>query len=151
MVEETETWRPDCVCDSDPAHWRHRSDCPLRYWYSSREQYAKVVALEARCRELEAKLEDIKTLISNDGPSVDELPYAIDQVIIRSAKETAVKPPIGFGVPTLADRVKAIMAETGATFECALQTTAEECELRSEAIFAVRQYFDHYEPQMRDQ
>lgn len=58
------------------------------------------------------------------------------------------KPPIGFGVPTLADRVKEIMKETGATFECALQTTAHECELRSEAIFAVRQYFDHYEPKV---
>jgi hypothetical protein len=68
----------------------------------------------------------------------------------RFWKETACgeKPPIGFGVPTLADRVKEIMKETGATFECALQTTAHECELRSEAIFAVRQYFDHYEPEV---
>jgi hypothetical protein len=60
------------------------------------------------------------------------------------------KPPIGFGVPSLADRVKAVMAETGAGYESALQTVAEECELRSEAIFAVRQYFDHYEPEQKN-
>lgn len=76
----------------------------------------------------------------------------VADLAINRQTETACgeKPPIGFGVPTLADRVKAVMAETGAGYESALQTVAEECELRSEAIFAVRQYFDYYEPEQKN-
>ena len=48
-------WMPECVCGSDPAHWRHRSDCPLRYWHECRRLQAELNQLrESRQAESDA-------------------------------------------------------------------------------------------------
>jgi hypothetical protein len=45
----------------------------------------------ARIRELEAALRQIQHLIGNSGPSVNYLPYTIDQVILRLGLESETK------------------------------------------------------------
>lgn len=53
-------WRPDCICGSDPEFFRHRSDCPLRYWHEA-------VTLERENAELRAKVRDLELRLSGNG------------------------------------------------------------------------------------
>jgi|SRR5580692_8033135 hypothetical protein len=86
-------WQPACICGNDPQSWRHRSDCPLRYWHEVRDA-------EARIRELEATLRRVDTALDQTSAVLWKSLKVEVKSVLGSSAETGAQPLPMMTVPS---------------------------------------------------